>query len=189
MDQHAADKIESLVRAFRAGDGGAFDTLFASYRPLIESSLVQYARGSDDDEARSLANEAFHSAVVHWSENGGASFGTYAKRCVVNALFRLSVSRQKECLLSDVDVDRLSVAVGVEAGLIRRETARDLCDRVRVALSDEEYRVFLRCVLGACSASEYAELTGKTKKQVENTKARVLKKLRGMPELFSILES
>ena len=92
-------------------------------------------------------------------------------------------------MLSDVDVDRLSVAVGVEASLIRRETAKDLCDRVRAVLSDEEYRVFLRCVLGSCSSSEYAEASEKSKKQVENTKARVLKKLRGMPELFSILES
>ena len=189
MHQVDADKIESLIHAFRGGDGAAFDALFAAYSPMVESSLVQYARGSEDAEARSLANEAFHSAVLHWSADGGASFGTYAKRCVVNALYRLGMQRQRDNILSDVDVDRLSVAVGVETGLIRKENARGLCERVRAVLSDEEYRVFLHCILGSCSAMEYAELSGKNKKQVENAKARAVKKLRCMPELFSILHS
>lgn len=189
MHNANADKIESLVQAFRDGDAVAFDALFTAYAPMVESALTQYARGSADAEGRSLANEAFHSAVVHWSADGGASFGTYAKLCVVNALKKLGVHRQRECSFSDVDVDRLSIAVGVEAGMIRRENVKGLSESVRRVLSEEEYRVFLGCILGTCSVSEYAQAAGKTRKQVENTKARAVKKLRAMPELFSILES
>lgn len=189
MHHESADKIESLVHAFRSGDASAFDALFTAYAPMVEAALVQYARGCGDAEGRSLANEAFHNAVLHWSADGAASFGTYAKHCVVNALRRLGVQRQKECSFSDVDVDRLSVAVGVEARLIRREKAKDVCECARAVLSDEEYRVFLSCVLGTCSVSEYAEAAGKSKKQVENAKARALNKLRHMPSFLSILES
>ena len=189
MHNADADKIESLVRAFRGGDAAAFDTLFVAYAPMIEAALMQYAAGHEDAEGRSLANEAFHNAVLHWSAEGAASFGTYAKHCVVNALKRLYTRRQRECAFSDVDVDRLSVAVGVEAGMIRRENVRGVCECARRVLSEEEYRVFRDCVLGTCSVAEYAQATGKTRKQVENTRARVMKKLRAVPELFSILES
>ncbi len=188
MHSDEMKKIETCIYAFRNGDTTAFDTLFAMYMPMIESALVKFAQGSDDRDARSLANEAFHSAVLHWSSEGAASFGTYAKLCVVNALKKLALSRSREITLSDVDVDRLCSSVGLEANMIRRETVARIRETVKPLLSEEEYRVFLSCILGSSSVMEYASAVGKTRKQVENTKARVVKKLKCIPELFSVLD-
>ncbi len=187
MHNEVLEKIESFICAYREGDSMAFDELFRMYTPMILSALVKYAKGEDDSDARSLANEAFHNAVLHWSSEGSASFGTYAKRCVINALKKLRIERSREIALSDVDVDALCSYVGVEASVIRKDAVERIRHAVRPILSDEEYRVFLCCILGTFSVGEYAKQYDKTRKQVETTKWRALKKLRGSAELISVL--
>lgn len=187
MHNEVSEKIESFIRAYRAGNASGFDELFRMYSPMVEASLIKYARGEDDSDARSLANEAFHNAVVHWSSDGAASFGTYAKRCVVNALKKLAIDRSHEVAISPVDVDALCSYVGIEASVIRKDAVERIRRAVRPILSDEEYRVFLSCVLGVLSVGEYAQRHQKTRKQVEMTKWRVVKKLRECKELISVL--
>ena len=189
MHKEVLEKIESFLCAYQGGEASAFDELFRMYTPMIDASLVKYARGEDDSDARSLANEAFHNAALHWSSEGGASFGTYAKRCVVNALKKLQIERSHEMAFSTVDVDALCAYVGIETSMIRRDTIERIRHTVHPLLSDEEYRVFLCCILGALSISDYADKYQKTRKQVETTKSRVLKKLRASQTLVSVLNS
>ena len=187
MHSEVMDKIEAFIYAYREGDASAFDALFHMYTPMILSSLARYARGEEDSDARSLANEAFHNAVLHWSSEGAASFGTYAKRCVINALKKLQIERSHEIAPAAVDVDALCSYVGIEATVIRKDAVDRIRQVVRPILSDEEYRVFLSCILGTLSVGEYGRLHDKTRKQVEMTKWRALKKLRASKELISVL--
>lgn len=187
MHNEVLDKIEAFIYAYREGDASAFDALFHMYTPMILSSLVKYAMGEEDSDARSLANEAFHNAVLHWSSEGAASFGTYAKRCVINALKKLQIERSHEIAPAAVDVDALCSYVGIEASVIRKDAVERIRQVVRPILSDEEYRVFLACILGTLSVGEYVKVYDKTRKQVEMTKWRVLKKLRASEELISVL--
>ena len=187
MHNEALEKIESFIYAYRDGDSSAFDLLFRMYTPMVKSALIKYAKGEEDSEARSLANEAFHNAVLHWSSEGSAAFGTYAKRCVVNALKKLMIERSHEQIPAPVDVDALCTYVGIEANMIRKDAVERIRRAVRPILSDEEYRVFLSCILGTFSITEYTAQYGKTRKQVETTKWRALKKLRASKELLSVL--
>ena len=187
MHNEVLEKIESFIYAYRGGDMTAFDALFRMYAPMIESALVKYAKGEEDSDARSLASEAFHNAVVHWSSGGTASFGTYAKRCVVNSLKKLAIERSHEIILAPVDVDALCTYVGIEANMIHKDSVERIRQAVRAVLSDEEYRVFLCCILGTFTVAEYAQQYEKTRKQVETTKWRTLKKLRQCEELISVL--
>ena len=187
MHNEVLETIESFIYAYRGGDMTAFDTLFRMYSPMIEAALVKYAKGTEDSDARSLASEAFHNAVLHWSSEGTASFGTYAKRCVVNSLKKLAIDRSHEVTLVPVDVDGLCSYVGIEANMIRKDVTERIRQAVRPILSDEEYRVFLCCILGAFTVGEYAQQYEKTRKQVETTKWRAVKKLRVCKELISVL--
>ena len=187
MHNEVLEKIESFIYAYRGGDAAAFDSLFRMYTPMVESALIKYAKGAEDSDARSLANEAFHNAVLHWSSDGAASFGTYAKRCVINSLKKLMIERSHEQVPAPVDVDALCTYVGIEANMIRKDAVERIRRAVRPILSDEEYRVFLSCILGTLSVSEYTAQYGKKRKQVETTKWRALKKLRASRELLSVL--
>ena len=187
MHSEVLEKIESFIYAYRDGDMTAFESLFRMYTPMVEAALTKYAKGTEDSDARSLANEAFHNAVLHWSCDGAAAFGTYAKRCVVNALKKLAIERSHEQIPAPVDVDALCSYVGIEANMIRKDAVERIRRAVRPILSDEEYRVFLCCILGTLSVGEYTVQYEKTRKQVEMTKWRTLKKLRASDALISEL--
>ena len=106
---------------------------------------------------------------------------------VINSLKKLRIERSHEIAPAPVDVDALCTYVGIEASMIRKDAALRIRQVVRPILSDEEYRVFLCCILGTLSVREYAKQYDKTQKQVETAKWRAVKKLRASKELISVL--
>lgn len=180
-------KLETVVLwidAFRTGDDSAFVRLLSAYSPMLYRTMRDFGLSADDGEAYSVASEAFHAAALCWTKDGPAAFGTYAKRSVANALKRLLHTRREESAHLGGDVEALSIAPVAERYLVRRENTERMLRMVREVTSDEEYRVFLSLIFRGESAAEYMASTGKSRKQVENTKARLLSKLKKYPELY-----
>ena len=186
-EMQSKETIEAWIRSFRAGDSVAFSHLYASYQPMLHHTVSAMGLHREDGEGQSVADEAFHSALLHWDADAGASFGTYAKRCVENALKRLLRSRATQAPLVGVDVDTIPTGGGAESSLVRRESEERTLALVRSIASDEEYRVFYCILWRGESVAEYQLYSGKTRKQVENARARLLKKLKQYPELYAQL--
>lgn len=184
MEMLEKETIVLLIDAFRGGDDSAFARLLEAYSPMLYRTISDFALSADDAEAYSAASEAFHAAALHWTKDGPAAFGTYSKRAVENALKRLLRVRREESSHLCGDVDALSIAPTAERHLLRRENTERTLRMVREVASAEEYRVFLSLIFRGESVAEYMASTGKSRKQVENTKARLLMKLKRYPELY-----
>ena len=184
MEMLKKETIVLLIDAFRTGDDSAFVRLLEAYSPMLYRTICDFGLSADDGEAYSVASEAFHAAALHWTKDGPAAFGTYSKRAVENALKRFLHAKSEESSHLGGDVDALSIAPVAERHLLRRETTERTLKMVREVTSSEEYRVFLALIFRGESVAEYMASTGKSRKQVENTKARLLSKLKRYPELY-----
>ena len=184
MEMLQKETVALWICAFRAGDDSAFVRLLEAYSPMLYRTISDFGLSTDDGEAYSVASEAFHAAALHWRTDGSAAFGTYAKRAVENALKRLLHARREESSHLGGDVDALSIPPMAEKHLLRRENTERMLRMVREVASEEEYRVFLSLIFRGESVAEYMASTGKSRKQVENTKARLLMKLKRYPELY-----
>ena len=187
MEMESKETIEAWIRSFRSGDSSAFVHLYDLYRPMLYRTVSAFGLSREDGEGQSAADEAFHRAILRWDEAGGASFGTYAKRCVENAIKRLLRDRATEAPLVGVDVDTIPAAGLAESRLVRRESAERTLSLVRSIASDEEYRVFYALLWRGDSVADYQRQSGKSRKQIENAKARLLRKLKQYPELYAQL--
>ena len=187
MQMESKETIEAWIRSFRAGDPSAFARLYAAYQPMLHHAVSSHGLYREDGEGQSVADEAFHSALLHWDAEGDAGFGTYAKRCVENALKRFVRARAAEAPIVGVDVDTIAAGGGAERRLLRRESEERTLTLVRSIASDEEYRVFYAILWCGESVAEYQRRSGKTRKQVENARARLLRKLKQYPELYAQL--
>ena len=187
MEMESKETIEAWIRSFRAADPYAFARLYAAYQPMLHRALVAHGLNGEDGEGQSVADEAFHNALLHWDADGAAGFGTYARRCVENALKRMLRARAAEAPLVGVDVDTLPIGGGAEKRLLRREAEERVLTFIRSIASEEEYRVFCALLWRGDSVAEYQRHSGKSRKQVENARARLLRKLQQYPELYEQL--
>lgn len=170
-------RVRELIFSVRAGEETAFSELVAIYTPMVRGVIARY--GVDYDEMFSDACMALYKAVhTYDTEQGEVTFGLYAQICVTHRLLDiLRREKGRELKMSDEDIESLSVESGIVTRLIREEESRTLRKSARQLLSELEYSVFTMW-LGELKNGEIADRLGKSVKDVENAKARILKKLR-----------
>lgn len=161
--------------------------LLAEYMHVIKREALRYNVGAMGLGREDLELEGMMGllrAARGWLPDAGASFSTYAGRCIRNAISSAAAaaSRDKHQPLNtgvSLDEDILS-ASGVEtpeAHSDASELRSELLEAISTALSSFE-REALTLHLTGLSAAQTAERLGRTPKSIENALARARKKIK-----------
>ncbi len=172
---------KQLIEAWQAGNGEACKELYSCYQAMIYKTIgCAPSVGMSFDEALSEAHYAFFEAAKHWNPDGKASFGTYAKTCIVNRL-----KHPASPIPADIPAD-VETPDDMEAVFIRKDSFDRADLLVHGLLSSFEYKVFRFYLLGMKS-DEMAAKLDKKKKDIDNAKGRMFRKLKENAELFGCL--
>lgn len=177
-----------LLLAVRRGDSQAYETLLATYRPLIHSLTASFVStcGADPLETRVEAEYALYRAVLSFDLTRDAiTFGLYAKVCIRNRLISHFARRKHEVATVSLDAlladDRFGElfggAVSPDDALVDAESVARLSGRIRAVLSDYETEVFFLWV-DAYTTRQIAAKVNRDEKSVANAISRSLTKLR-----------
>ena len=173
-----ANIIRLLLRC-RDRDDTAFEELVVMYKPMIDT-LISKMDFSGEDVFSDAALALYKAALSYDLEQSEVTFGLYAKICVRNKLVDIAnaISRDRD-KFADFDVDRISVPDGTLYRLLKKEESDSFRAAARRVLSEYEYTVLLLW-LGGDKTSIIAKKLCESAKSVDNAKARIMKKLRGV---------
>lgn len=183
-----------LVIFSRKGDVYAEDALISRYRQKVKSiSRSYYLLGGDKEDLIQEGMIGLMYAIRSFSDNGPASFNTYATSCVVNKLksaVRSDLRLKNVPLNSGVSLDELQSyensdnsffssntdVANPEETILAREISEETIALYFSYLSNYEKSV-LKLYLAGFSSSEIAEKLFRTAKSVENAVQRIKIKL------------
>lgn len=176
---------ENELTSVKNGEKAAFERLLERYEPLIraEVSGVVSRNGELAAEADEMEQEgrlALYDAAMSYKENGGVTFGLYAKICVHNRLIsyvRAAISRKKKeqnAALAKIPKSRIGAA---EQLAYAYEGSPKLRRFIKENLTQLESKV-LMLYMEKRSYKEMAELLGKAEKAVDNALARAKAKIK-----------
>ena len=183
--EHSSD--EELVRAFQGGNADAFPALVARYLKLVRVKACSF-REIFSLEREDLYQEGLlglFDAANSFTADGGASFETYAGRCINNRIVsavRRSSSRKNSFLNHAVPIEEAET-VGADdtsdpqALLESRDEMNRMLENVHISLSPFERKV-LSLYLGGYKRAEIEARLGIPVRAFDNAMARVRKKLR-----------
>lgn len=174
-----------LILKVRLRDDEAFAELVRRYTPMLNKVIA----GFNLDEARaeealSEACVALHRAALSYDlSSEEVTFGLYSRICVYRRLCDFVGRMKKDELLVELDADAIVVPSSIENSLVRRERMQETLTFARSVLSEYEYKVLLLYLQGYTTSAIAKELS-KTKKSVDNAKARMITHLRRAKEGF-----
>lgn len=196
-----------LIKMYRNDDQWAFDEIFARYRKTVKfHARFFYLTGGDIEDLIQEGMLGLVDAVKSYRDDRGASFATFADRCIKSKIIKAvesdnkksneplnnSVSLQSESKSGDKEGAKIKVDHDSDEGLgnpenivIDSENIRIAIERISDRLSGLEDRIF-RLFLKGHSISEISEEKGMEYKAVDNALSRIKNKVRGMKdELFN----
>lgn len=187
QNRNEEETDEALVKAFQAGNTEVFPVLVARYLKLIRRKACSF-REIFSLEREDLYQEGLlglFDAANTYARDGGASFETYAGRCISNRIVsavRRSASRKNSFLNNAVPIDAVTdLDAGQKTDPQALVESRDELDRVlrnaHVSLSDFERRALL-LYLGGYRRAEIERRLGIPARAFDNAMTRVRKKLR-----------
>ena len=173
--------IEQRVEAAKKGSLKDIEFLFSYFKGSINSCAYKLRTTSFDfDDAVQEGNIGLFKAILSFSAQGGASFSTYAKKCILNNIINAQKSSQsqKHQILSTAEsLDDKIWQKSPEADIIIKEQNKEFIETAKAKLSSFEFLVFSLYTM-QYSYKEIASLTGKDEKSINNAVQRILKKLR-----------
>ena len=178
---------ETLAEAFQAGNTEVFPELVARYLKLIRIKACSF-REIFSLEREDLYQEGLlglFDAACSYRPDGGASFETYAGRCINNRIVsavRRSASKKNAPLNHAIPIEEISDSnVDAESDpqmlLENRDEMDHMQETVHVSLSAFERKV-LSLYLSGYKRSEIEAKLGIPVRAFDNAMARVRKKLR-----------
>ena len=179
---------EMLWEAAAAGGVEAEEELVKRYSTLVRvCARPLFLAGGDSEDLIQEGMLGLLSAVRHYCPDGGASFKTYAERCIKNRLLSAvrSASRFKHKPLNDsvsIESPQFDEALiscylrDPEELVITRELTEEISIDLNQALSAFENKV-LGYYLDGLAYGDIAGKTGRTVKSVDNAVQRIRKKL------------
>lgn len=174
---------DDLIERARGGDKGAEDFILKKYSRLAKSvSAGLYLTGGTDEDLYQEAMVGLYSAIGSYSSANGASFTTYAYRCMRNAVLdavKKNAAAKNKALNSYVPIaerEEDPAPGDPEDELIRREQHSEFLQRISKILSSFEFKATVMYLDGLSSA-EIAGAMGKSPKSVDNALTRAKNKL------------
>lgn len=160
-----ADQLISLAQS---GDRDAEEQLLTAYFGIVKSVVFSFyvvCADIDKDDLLQAGLIGLMRAVRTFALGGGASFETYAARCVKNAVID-ELRHASETLPIDEDYEAPS-----------DDQLKELAEAIAIVLSPEERQV-LELRLDSMSYSEISSQLGIQKKKVDNLIMSAKKKLK-----------
>ena len=179
---------EELVEMYRNGIQDAFGELSVRYIFVIRSaSAGLYNMGVETDDLYQEGLVALHSAVKSYSDDGRASFRTYAGVCIRNRLLSaVRAANNNKNFINNVTVSIYDEPVEIPAPMTEPERIvvadEELNDVIRTAkrkLSELEFNV-LSLYIDGNSYEDIAKLLGLSVKVCDNAMQRVRRKLKDL---------
>lgn len=192
--KHAAtassEKDEALLAAYHSGDNGGLVILIARYIEVIDKKLAAGRYFNiDKEDVKQEALIALLNAVQTYQDGKGASFATFAGKCldnsIKNSILKLSSHKLRLLLdalpLEETENQRLTGTVqdNPEEIYIGKEQYELLLNQIHVTLSEFEKNVLFCFMDGAC----YQDISEKllaSPKSVDNALQRVRRKLKAV---------
>ncbi len=176
------DRILSYVQS---GDKKKIEALIKVHMPIVEQVAAKYVNSPMERE--DIVQEGMIgllAAIKTYDSSKGASFKTYAKICIDNAIqsalrkyYRLKdIPVQNVVEYQEEELSPLNTSSSAEDIFIAHERISMLTKALQQNLSDFENEV-LRLHIVGCSYNEIAERLCKSPKAVDNALQRVRKKL------------
>lgn len=179
MEIKGKRSLTELISSARDGDDRAFEELVNEYKPMIDSVIRSFSL--DPRDAFSEACIGFFRAVSSYDlGQSDVTFGLYAKICVKRAIIDMQRHEGRgasHLVDGEVDVEQIAVSGGIEAMLEHREQTAYFLSVAKESLSDFEFEVYRRWMVGY-KTSDIASDLGVTAKVVDNAKNRMWSKLR-----------
>ena len=178
--------IVDLIMMVRSDDDGAFSEIVNRYTPMLSKVATGFVCSSVSfDEAFVEATLALHKAAMSYDlAMTEVTFGLYAQICAHRRLCDFAVKAAKGSIFIGTEIDLVDTELDIESTLVGRERMREYLNSARSILSEYEYQVFLGYINGETTA-ELSIRLGKSRKSIENAKARMLKNLRAQSDIFS----
>lgn len=175
------NKVLNLITAAQSGDDSARDRLLLEYAKLVRAIARSFevVNAVDYDDLFQVGNIGLLKAISTYQADSGASFKTYASRCIKNAI--IDELRKKSPLVTvpiedeNPLIDKLPSPQDPEKDYIDRETVEHVVDAIRTSLTESEFEVF-KFYLYGMSYQEISEKLDIEKKKVDNTIYSIKKK-------------
>lgn len=176
-------EVLSQERISAAAQGSEADlaAVFARYLPFIHRTARRFTGpGMDFDDAAQEGIIGLFSAIQNYRPDSSASFSTYSKACIQNAIIgaKRAANRKKHAPLNNsIPIPEQQSTPGPEDAAIEGEMARQALEKARMVLSFMEKRV-LRLYLWGMDYRQIAARIGVNEKSVDNALVRIRRKLR-----------
>ena len=165
----------------KSGNAKDIQTIYDAFKPAVYSCAAKLrADGFDFEDAVQEGNIGLFKAILSYRDNRGASFATYAKKCILNNMLsaRRAATAQKHAVLNNaLPLDESILLQSFETDYINREQNKEFIRIAKQKLSSFEFLVFSLYTM-QYSYKEIAKMTGKDEKSVNNAVQRIHKKLR-----------
>lgn len=175
------DISRQLLNMAKSGDSKSVQTVFDTMKPEISACAAKLrTENFDFDDAVQEGNIGLFKAILSYRPHRGASFYTYAKKCILNNMLsaRRSASAQKhELLTKALPLDESILLQSFETDFLVKEQNREFIRIAKKKLSQFEFLVFSLYTM-QYSYKEISQITGKSEKSVNNAIQRIHAKLR-----------
>ncbi len=179
-----AQTDEALALAARRGSDADRIRLISRYIPVVKSRVSGYAGGELEPE--DLAQEGMiglMGAIDQFDPDRGASFHTFALLCIdrsVISVVRASLAAKKIPTSTMVPFEEFETEAHrgdtPEEIVVKKDSARQMAQRLKTVLSEKEHRVFF-LYLGGCDYEDIAGRLQITTKAVDNALCRARSKI------------
>ena len=174
---------EELVELSKKDDDRATDFLIERNKSFIKSIAHGYfLEGGDTEDLIQEGMIALYKAIRSFSREGGATFKTYATKCIKNAMLTIirkyNTIKSKPMFQYEPLDDNMETVVTIDPqdSVINNESAEELMLCYQKILSGLEYKI-LKLYLSGYSYLEIGEKLNKPVKSVDNAIQRIRKKL------------
>ncbi|MEG0019932.1 MAG: sigma-70 family RNA polymerase sigma factor [Oscillospiraceae bacterium] len=173
--------IEQNVILARQGSHKDIEIVFKAFKSSIEACAYKLRTPAFDfEDAVQEGNIGLFKAILSYSQNNGASFSTYGKKCILNNILsalKSSQSQKHQVLNNAKPLDEDMWLNNPETDMLIKEQNREFISTAKEKLSKFEFLVFNLYTM-QYSYLEIAQMTGKDEKSINNAVQRIHKKLR-----------
>ena len=174
-------EIEQYVALAKQGSHKDIEYVFKAFKPSIESCAYKLRTPYFDfEDAVQEGNIGLFKAILSYSPGKGASFNTYAKKCILNSIitaYNSSLSQKHQILSQADDLTEDEIGADMEEDILTKEQNKEFIFTAKQKLSKFEFLVFSLYTM-QYTYREIAKMTGKDEKSVNNAIQRIHKKLR-----------
>ncbi|MEG1863139.1 MAG: sigma-70 family RNA polymerase sigma factor [Oscillospiraceae bacterium] len=176
-----SDVIKTHIAGAKNGNAQDIEYIFRAFKKSI-FACASKLRGAnfDFDDAVQEGNIGLFKAILSYDDQGGASFSTYAKRCILNSILSAKTSQgaQKHQVLTTAqNLEDNVILTNPETDIIIKEQNMEFIRIAKQKLSAFEFLVFSLYTM-QYSYRQIARLTGKNEKSINNAVQRIHSKLR-----------